>query len=153
MSPTASKTGQQPMAREETAGDRFQRNGKGNRMAINLVFLLGNLTRDPVLRRIPNGNAVADIGLAINEEKKTRDGETEETVTFLDVVAWGRQAEACAEYLRKGSSVFVEGRLQRDEWTDKEGNKKMKIKVRAERIQFMSRPAPKRTDPDEETAE
>ncbi|HEY8241071.1 MAG TPA: single-stranded DNA-binding protein, partial [Kiritimatiellia bacterium] len=93
-------------------------------MAINLVFMLGNMTRDPVLRRLPTGTAVVDMGLAVSEHWRNKEGEPTETVTFVDVVAWGRQAEACGKCLQKGSAVFIEGRLQLDEWTDKQGGKR-----------------------------
>lgn len=113
------------------------------------MFLLGNLTRDPVLRKLQTGTSVVDMGLAVSESRVGKDGQASEAVTFVDIVAWGKQAEACGRHLQKGAPVFVEGRLQFDEWTDKEGQKRNKIKVRAERVQFLGRPSgPPAEDPD-----
>ena len=138
---------------EGSAGAADQGGGKkrGGKNSINLVFLLGNLTRDPVLRRTSSGVAVADMGLALSDSWNARNGDTVEKVCFVDVIVWERQAEACAQYLGKGSSVFIEGRLQLEEWTDKEGTRRNKIKVRAERVQFLSRPktAEAGQDPDD----
>jgi len=83
----------------------------------NKVILLGNLTRDPELRYTPKGTAVARLGLAVNRSYKSETGETKEEVTFLDVDAWGKQAELIAQYLRKGNPLFVEGRLRLDKET------------------------------------
>lgn len=93
--------------------------------SFNKVILAGNLTRDPELRYTPKGTAVAKIGLAVNRKWKTDTGETKEEVTFVDVDAFGRQAEVLAQYLRKGRSVLVEGRLKLDQWEDKNTQKKM----------------------------
>jgi len=103
----------------------------------NRVILMGNLTREPQLRKIDSGVAVADLGLATSETYKNRSGEQVESVCFVDVVAWGRQAETCAEYLTKGSAVFVEGKLQFDQWLAQDGGKRSKLRVRAHRIQFL----------------
>ena len=81
---------------------------------------------------------MADLGLAVNESFKNKAGETIEQTCFVDVVAWGRQAETAAEYLKKGSPVFVEGRLQFDQWESQQGEKRSKLRVRAERVQFLS---------------
>jgi len=105
--------------------------------SMNRVFLMGNLTRDPELRNTPGGIAVCDIGMAINEEWKTKEGDKRESTAFVDVVAWGRQAETCSEYLHKGSCVMVEGKLQYDEGESKDGSKRNKIRVRADRVQFI----------------
>ena len=127
--------------------------GQGNqkkhrsRNSINLVFLLGNLTQDPVLRRTTSGVAIADFGLAIRDGWLNKNGEQTESVCFLDIIVWDRQAEACAQYLRKGSPVFIEGRLQYDEWQDKAtGARRHKIKIRAERVQFLQQA--QRQDPE-----
>jgi single-strand DNA-binding protein len=105
--------------------------------SLNKVLLIGNLTRDPELRNTPQGKAVAHIGIAVNESYTTPDGEKKEDVTFVDVVCWGRQAETCKEYLTKGSLIFVEGKLQLDSW-EKDGEKKSRMRVRADRVQFLS---------------
>lgn len=103
----------------------------------NKVILMGNLTRDPELRYIPSGTAVADMSLAVNETYKNKAGEQVENTCFVDIVAWARQAEICNEYLSKGSPVLVEGRLQLDKWTSKEGESRSKLRVRADRVQFL----------------
>jgi single-strand DNA-binding protein len=108
--------------------------------SLNKVFLMGNLTRDPELRYTPSGTAVADLGLAVNDNYTSRDGKQVERTLFVDVVAWQRQAETVSEYLSKGSPIFVEGRLQLDEWENKEGEKRTKIRVVAQRVQFLGSP-------------
>ena len=108
--------------------------------SLNYVVLAGNLTRDPVVRNTPSGTAVADLGLAVNEKYKNKAGELVETTCYVDVVAWGRQAEVCQQYLHKGSPVLIEGRLQLDQWESKEGEKRSKLRVRADRVQFLSGP-------------
>jgi len=97
---------------------------------------MGNVTRDPDLKRLDSGTSVCDIGVAINESWKDKEGNPREQTTFVDVVAWARQAETCAEYLRKGSPVLIDGRLQLDEW-EKDGEKRSKMRVRADRVQFL----------------
>lgn len=104
---------------------------------VNKVLLIGNLTRDPEVRFTANGTAVADIGLAINRVYKQGDEKKEET-TFVDVTAWSRQAEIAGEYLKKGSPVFIEGRLQLDTWEDKtSGDKRSKLVVICENLQLL----------------
>ncbi len=104
---------------------------------LNRVFLIGNLTRDPELRYTPNNTAVADMGLAVNRTYRDQSGETQEDTTFVDVTAWGRQAENCSQYLAKGSPVFVEGRLTFESWENNEGQRRSKLKVTAQRIDFL----------------
>ena len=111
---------------------------------LNRVFLMGNLTRDPEVRYTPAGTAVGDLGLAVNETFKNKAGETVESTVFVDVEVWARQAETCAEYLYKGSPVFVEGRLKLDQWENQQGEKRSKLRVRADRVQFLG--SPKRAD-------
>lgn len=106
----------------------------------NRVLLMGNLTRNPEIRYTPSGTAVADLGLAVNENFKNKAGETVEQTCFVDVVVWGRQAETSSEYLHKGSPVFVEGRLQLDQWENQQGEKRSKLRVRADRVQFLGSP-------------
>jgi len=104
----------------------------------NKVFLLGNLTRDPEVRYTPKGSAVADLGIAVNRQYTLDNGEKREEVTFVDVTLWGRQAEVAGEYLKKGRSVFIEGRLQLDTWDDKQsGQKRSKLKVIGEMMQML----------------
>ncbi|MEP6685210.1 MAG: single-stranded DNA-binding protein [Verrucomicrobiota bacterium] len=106
--------------------------------SFNKVLLLGNLTRDPEVRYTPKGSAVADLGLAVNRNYTTESGEKREEVTFVDVTFWGRTAEVAGEYLKKGRSVFIEGRLQLDTWDDKQsGQKRSKLKVVGEMMQML----------------
>ena len=109
--------------------------------SVNKVILVGNLGRDPEVRYTPKGSAVCDIGLAVNRVYTSDSGEKVEEVTFVDVVLWAKMAELAGKYLHKGRPVFIEGRLQMDTWDDKEtGQKRSRLKVRAERVQFLSGP-------------
>ncbi len=107
--------------------------------SMNKVLLVGNLTRDPQVRSTPSGATVADMGLALSDKYKNKEGEWVERVCFVDVVAWGRQAETCGEYLSKGSPILLEGQLQFDQWQTEQGEKRSKLRVRANRIQFLGR--------------
>lgn len=111
--------------------------------SLNRVFLIGNLTRDPEVRYLPSGKAVGDLRMAISRKYKTATGEEREETCFVSVVVWGRQAETCGQYLGKGSSLFVEGRLNYEEW-EKDGQKHNRLRVVADRVQFMG--APKRAE-------
>ena len=104
---------------------------------LNKVLLIGNLTRDPEVRYTPKGSAVADIGLATNRTWRTETGEEKEEVCYVNVVVWGKSAEAAGKYLKKGNPVFVEGRLQFESW-EKNGEKRTSLKVHCERLQFLS---------------
>ncbi len=103
----------------------------------NRVVLLGNLTRDPELRYIPSGMAVTEIGLAVNDRRKNAKGEWVDEATFVDITLWGRTAEVASEYLSKGSSVLIEGRLKLDTWESNEGQKRSKLRVVGERMQML----------------
>ena len=104
---------------------------------LNKVLLIGNLTRDPELRYIPSGSAVATFTVAVNRVYKDQAGEKKEQTSFLRVVVWGRRAEVCGEYLSKGSPVFVEGRLQSRDWQTQDGQKRNTVEVVADNIQFL----------------
>lgn len=106
---------------------------------INRVFLMGNLTRDPEIRKTQSGVPVSDLGLAVNEKYKSKTGQLVESVCFADIVVWGKQAEICAQYLNKGAPVVVEGRLQLDQWQNDKGEKRSRLRVKADRIQFLPR--------------
>lgn len=107
--------------------------------SFNKVILMGNLTRDPEVRYTPKGTPIAKLGLAANRQWKTDNGETREEVTFVDVDVFGRAAENCGQYLAKGRSVLVEGRLSLETWEDKNsGAKRSKLKVVAEGVKFLS---------------
>ncbi|TWT57226.1 Single-stranded DNA-binding protein [Thalassoglobus neptunius] len=107
--------------------------------SFNKVILVGNLTRDPQVKYTTGGSAVAEIGLAVNRtwfDKKT--DQKKEDVTFVDVTLWGRQAEVAGEYLGKGRSLLIEGRLQLDQWEDKEtGKKRSKLRVIGENMTML----------------
>ncbi|MBC03636.1 MAG: single-stranded DNA-binding protein [Phycisphaerae bacterium] len=105
--------------------------------SFNQVILLGNLTRDVELKHTPSNQAVANIGLAMNRQYQTRDGEKREETTFVDCEAWGRQAEVMAQYLSKGRPVFIQGRLKLDTWQDQQGQNRSKLKVVIENFQFV----------------
>lgn len=104
----------------------------------NKVILAGNLTRDPELRYTPKGTAVAKLGLAVNRSWTTETGEKREEATFVDVDAFGKQAEVISQYLRKGRSLLVEGRLRLETWDDKQtGAKRSKLGVVLESFSFL----------------
>src|SRR5437868_15073475 len=106
--------------------------------SFNKVILLGNLTRDPVVRYTPIGSAVCDLGIAINRQYTLDSGEKREEVTYVDVVLWSRLAEIAGEYLKKGRPIFIEGRLQLDTWDDKQsGQKRSKLRVIGETMQLL----------------
>lgn len=104
--------------------------------SLNKVFLIGNLTRDPELRYIPSGTAVASFGMAINMQYTNPAGERKEETCFVRVVVWGKQAENVTQYLSKGRLVFVEGRLVYRSW-EAEGKTRSTLEVRADRVQFL----------------
>jgi single-strand DNA-binding protein len=105
---------------------------------LNKVMLMGNLTRDPEIKYTPKGTAIAHLGLAVNRNYTLENGEKREEVTFIDVEAYGRQAEVIGEYFKKGRPIFIEGRLKLDTWDDKAtGQKKSKMRVVLETFQFL----------------
>jgi single-strand DNA-binding protein len=108
--------------------------------SLNRVILAGNLTRDPEVRYLPSGMAVGDMSLAISESFKNKAGEQVESTCFVDIVVWGKQAETCEKYLSKGSPVLIDGSLQLDKWTTKEGENRSRLRVRAMRVQFLGAP-------------
>ena len=104
---------------------------------MNKVFLMGNLTRDPELRYVPSGTAVANFTLAVNRPYKDAAGEKKEEVSFIRVVVWGKMAEVCGEYLAKGRPVLVEGRLKSRTWEAQDGQKRSALDVVAMNVQFL----------------
>ncbi len=105
--------------------------------SLNKVFLLGNLTRDPELRYTPGGSAVCEFGIAVNRRFVSNNQERDETC-FVEIVVWGKPAETCSRFLTKGSQVFIEGRLQYDQWEDRDsGTKRSRLRVVAEQVQFL----------------
>lgn len=107
----------------------------------NKVLLIGNLTKDPELRYTPQGVAVVNLRMAVNRKFKDKNQEWKDEVCFITAVAWDKQAETCNQYLRKGSPLFVEGRLQSRSWEDNAGQKRSVVEVRAERVQFLGQPS------------
>lgn len=108
-------------------------------VALNKVLIAGRLTRKPELRRTPNGICVTDLLIALNREFTTLGGDRQQEVCFVDVVVWGKQAETCANSLDCSSPVLIEGRLQLDVWHAKDGEKRCKLRVAAERVQFIEK--------------
>ena len=105
--------------------------------SFNKVILLGNLTRDPEVRYIPSGTAVASFALAVNRRYK-QGTETKDEVSYIDIVVFGKTAENCGQYLNKGDAILVEGRLQQRRWDDKDsGQKRSKVEVVAQTVNFM----------------
>ena len=106
--------------------------------SFNKVILVGNITRDPELRYTQSGTAIAKLSLAVNRSWRTETGETREEVTFVDVDAFGKQAETIGQYLRKGRPILVEGRLKMDQWEDKQtGQKRSRLGVVLEVFRFL----------------
>jgi len=106
-------------------------------VAINTVLLGGHLTRDPQVRFLANEQAVANFALAINRRFKGSDGQMKDEVTFVDIECWGRTAELVGQYLTKGRACFIQGRLKLDQWQDKEGKARQRLKVIADSVQFL----------------
>jgi single-strand DNA-binding protein len=104
--------------------------------SFNKVIMIGNLTRDPELRTTPKGTAVCSFSLALNRHYKTESGEERDETTFVDIEAYGKQAELIAKYVPKGRPLMVEGRLKLDSW-EKNGEKRSRLKVVTENFQFM----------------
>jgi len=105
--------------------------------SFNRVILIGNITRDIELKYTPQGMAVTELGLAMNDRRKAASGEWVEETTYVDVTLWGRTAEIASEYLGKGSPIMIEGRLKLDTW-ERDGQKRSKLRVVGERMQMLS---------------
>jgi single-strand DNA-binding protein len=112
-------------------------NGAATMASVNKVILIGNLGRDPELRYTQGGSAVTNFSVATNEKWRDKDGNNQERTEWHRVVVWGRSAENCAQYLQKGRSVYIEGRLQPRDWEDKEGNKRQTTEINALTVQFL----------------
>ena len=108
-------------------------------VSLNRVLLIGNLTKDPELRYTPSGTPVANLRLAVNSSFKDQAGQRKEETCFVTIVVWSRQAEICQQYLKKGRSVFIEGRLLYRSW-EAEGKTRSTMEVRADRVQFLGGP-------------
>lgn len=122
--------------------------------SLNKVFLIGNLTRDVDLKYTSSGKAVANFGIAINRTYTDANGEKVDDTCFVDIVAWDRLAEVCADYLSKGRPVFIDGRLQYRSWEAEDGGKKSKLEVVAQNIQFLDgKSGTETSSPEEEDAD
>jgi single-strand DNA-binding protein len=108
-------------------------------VSLNRVLLIGNLTKDPELRYTPGGVPVANLRMAVNSSFKSQSGERKEETCYVTIVVWSKQAEICNQYLKKGRSVYVEGRLIYRSW-EAEGKTRSVMEVRADRVQFLSGP-------------
>ncbi len=112
-------------------------------VSLNRVLLIGNLTKDPELRYTPSGTPVANLRLAVNSSFKDQSGQRKEDTCFVTIVVWSKQAEICNQYLKKGRSIFIEGRLIYRSW-EAEGKTRSTMEVRADRVQFLGLPASQR---------
>lgn len=106
---------------------------------LNKVFLIGNLTRDPEVRYVSAGQPVATFSIGVNRTYVSQTGEKKNEVSFIRIVVWGKRAEVCNEYLKKGSPVFIEGRLQSRSWEAQDGSKRNTTEVVASNVQFLGR--------------
>jgi single-strand DNA-binding protein len=104
---------------------------------MNKVIIAGNLTRDPELRQTKSGEDACSMSLAMNESWRSADGEKQDRTTYVDVTVFGRQAGPCAQYLSKGAPALVEGSLLLEQWQTKDGDKRSKLSVKAQRVQFL----------------
>lgn len=109
-------------------------------MYLNKVLIIGNLTRDPELKALPSGIKVCSFGIATNRVYKDKEGNRQETTEFHNISAFGRTGELVAQYMRKGSQVYLEGRLQTRSWEGKDGEKRYRTEIIADTVQFGNRP-------------
>ena len=107
-------------------------------MSFNKIIIVGNLGRDPELRYTPQGTAVCSFSMATNEKRRDKAGERQDITTWFRITLWNKQAENASKYLTKGSSVYIEGRLRVEEWTDRDGNNRQSLDVTATDMQFLS---------------
>ena len=128
---------------------------------VNKVILIGNLGRDPELRYTQSGQAVVNFTLATSENWTDKSGERVERTEWHRIVVWGRMGELCAQYLSKGRTVYIEGRIQTREWEDKDGNKRYTTEINAQTVQFLGGPrgdaggaqGPRNTEPSGESSD
>jgi single-strand DNA-binding protein len=106
-------------------------------MSFNKITIIGNLGRDPELRYTPQGDAVCDFSVAVNDRKRDKAGEFQDVTTWFKVTFWRKQAENASKYLTKGRQVYVEGRLQVEEWTDRDGNNRQTLVIQGSELQFL----------------
>ncbi|MGI8639541.1 MAG: single-stranded DNA-binding protein [Pyrinomonadaceae bacterium] len=106
-------------------------------MSFNKITIIGNLGRDPELRYTPQGDAVCDFSVAVNDRKRDKAGEWQDNTTWFKVTFWRKQAENASKYLTKGRQVYVEGRLQVEEWTDRDSNNRYSLVIQGSELQFL----------------
>jgi len=106
-------------------------------MSFNKITIIGNLGRDPELRYTPQGTAVCDFSVAVNDRRRDKAGEWQDVTTWFKITFWGKQAENASKYLTKGRQAYIEGRLQVEEWTDRDGNNRYTLAVQGSDIQFL----------------
>ena len=120
----------------------------------NRIIMMGNLTRDPEYKQLQSGQAVCRLGIASNRQfKNKQSGSMVQEVCFIDIDVWGQQAESCNQFLQKGRSVLVEGRLKLDSWQDNDGNKRSKHSIVADRVTFLAGAASQQETDDQEVGE
>lgn len=122
-------------------------------MSFNKIILVGNLGRDPDLRYTPQGTPVCSFSLATNERRKDKAGEMQDHTTWFRVTLWGRQAETASQYLTKGRPIYIEGRLQVQEWTDRDGKPRHTLEVHATDMQFIGGGKTEEASPDRASAD
>ena len=110
-------------------------------MYLNKVFIIGNITKDPELKALPSGTKVCSFGVATNRVFKDKNGAKQEVAEFHNITAFGRTGELVAQYMKKGSQILVEGRIQTRTWDAQDGSKKSRTEIIADAIQFGSRPS------------
>ena len=108
--------------------------------SLNKAMIIGNLTRDPELKQIPSGQSVCSFGVATNRTWKDQQGQKQEAVEFHNVVAWGKLAEICAQYLVKGKKVYIDGRLQTNDWEGQDGVRRYRTEIIAENMIMLGAP-------------
>jgi len=106
-------------------------------MSLNKILILGRLTKDPDYKVTPNGASVVNFDVATNERWKNKQGEWEESVEYHKIVVWGKSADACNSYLKKGREVFVEGKIETRKWQDKEGKDRYTTEIKAAKVDFL----------------
>ena len=121
-------------------------------MYLNKVMIVGNLTKDPELKQLPSGSSVANFSVATNRTWKDKDGAKQEDVEYHNIVIFGKMAETVAQYMRKGSQLMIEGRLQTQSW-EKDGVKKYRTEIVAESVQFGAKPKSGSEDRQEDSSE
>jgi single-strand DNA-binding protein len=107
-------------------------------MSFNKIIVVGNLGRDPELRYTPQGDAVCNFSIAVNDKRRDKAGELQDATTWFKVTLWRKQAETASKYLTKGSSVYIEGRLRVEEWNDRDGKNRFTLEISATDMQFLS---------------